>query len=411
MGTRDADEPARSAEADQAGSGHGAVWDPFSTSSSENPYGVYRVLREKHPAYCTDHGIWALLRYEAVQEAARDWRTYANTPSVDLDDTSALIGAGNLIDSDPPEHDTLRDSVRKPFSPRAINERFEGSVAAAVSELLETVSERDEVDVATDFAWSLPVTMISELLGLPRRDRALLQTWLIDFAEREPGTRQLPESMLRAGHELAAYLEDVIKRRRKKPGDDLLSQMIGAEKEGALGKGEVAGLALLLCDAGTQTTAGLIGNSLLALDQNRGQRDLLLQDPELGARGIEELLRFDSPVQYLARRTTRDVDVEGQTIPSGARVALLWGSANRDERRFSDPDRLDIARERRRHLGFGEGIHFCLGAPLARLEARIAIGEFIRRFPNYAVVGAVKHQRSHATRGLTALPVAPRGVR
>ena len=385
-------------------------YDPFVDTPSADPYPLYRVLRDELPAYHNfDRGFWALSRFADVQAAARDWATFSNAAGVDLDDVGRLIGAGNFLDSDPPLHDRLRDLVRGDFGPRAI-QALEPAVRAEVRRLIDRLRERARVDLAEEFAWPLPVAVVTELLGLPAAHLQMLQTWLGAFSfrdgAREPGAVELPAAALEAGANLRAYIAELAAERRRRPRSDLLSRVVAAEKGAAASPEQTVGICLLLLLAGTDTTASLVANALLILGERPETRQALARAPAQIPVALEEALRYESPIQADARVTTRAVERHGRRIPAGARVLLLFGAANRDERRFEDPDRFDPSRPRQRHLAFGEGIHFCLGAPLARLEARVALEELLREIPEYEVTGPGRRLSSHTTRGLVNLPVS-----
>jgi cytochrome P450 len=384
------------------------VYDPFVHSSHEDPYPIYRILRDKIPVYYNDErDVWALTRFDDVQSAARDWRTFSSAAGVELDDAGAQFGvlAGSFIDQDPPGHDLLRKVLAKRFSPKSILELRE-VVEKEVDRLLARLLDRHEADLAEEFAAPLPVAMVSEMLGLPAEDRGFLEGTARDIVVRTPGRREIPRTASDAASNLLEYFREHVRAQRGRPRAGLLDQVLEASIDGqAVPTETVLGMCYLLFVAGTETTSSLISSSLLALARHPQQRALLAADASSIPTAIEELLRYESPVQQLARRVVTDVELHGRRIPEGSRVALLFGAANRDERRFPDADRLDVTREPRRHLGFGEGIHHCLGAPLARLEARIALERLLAAVPEYEVAGPVERLPSNTTRGVARLPV------
>jgi cytochrome P450 len=381
-----------------------ALYDPFSFATQEDPFAIYRVMRDAHPVYRNqERDFWALTRFADVQAAARDWRTFSNGQGVELDDMVGIIGAGDLLNLDPPRHDELRKLLRDYFVSRALA-RLEPAIRASVDRLLTQLAKCRDVDLAADFAWQLPVSMISALMGIPDRDHAMLLAWLRDLELRVDDEIDVPPTVIEAAAQIKAYLFEQIVERRGGPPRDVLGRIAEAWVDGELAEQEVAGLAFILLLAGTDTTASLITNALHVLDRHPEQRARFQRGDVDVHIALDELLRFESPVQNLARTTTEEVELHGQVIPAGARVLLVYGAANRDERRFQDPDRLDFEREPRRHLAFGEGIHFCMGAPLARLEASIALPEFFRRFDSYELTGPAERIRSHATRGFVHLP-------
>jgi cytochrome P450 len=380
------------------------LYDPFSSSAHENPYPTYRTLRDEHPVYHNEErDLWALSRFSDVQSAARDWKTFSSAAGIELDATSEVFGPGHFIDSDPPRHDELRHVIRREFAPKSLRAR-EGWIRAKVRELLGPMLESGKGDLAQELAWPLPVAVIASLLGLRQEDQALLEQWSAALSYREPDSNELPQSALDATSAMREYFRDVIDERRRKPEEDLISEIVAAEAEGRMRPEEVLGMCFLVFVAGTETTGSLISNSLLLLARHPDQRARLAASPADIPAAIEEILRYESPVQVLGRTTTRDVELHGTVVPHGARVLLVYGSANRDERRFDDPDRLDLRRTIPRHLAFGEGLHFCLGAPLARLEAKVALEEVLSRVPEYEVNGKVERFHMHTTRGLKNLP-------
>jgi cytochrome P450 len=385
-------------------------FDPFSQAAFADPFPLYEVLRDERPLYHNERrGFWALSRFEDVQSAARDKDALSNSHGVDLDATGKTqFGEGDFLETDPPEHDQLRDIVRRRFTPKAIA-ALEAFARANVERFLEQLAERDTVDLADEFAWRLPIALISELLGLPVEDARRLQHLFRGSMQRDLGTPEIPPSALEAADELREYFAASIAERRAHPRDDLLSQMANAEIEGVPLGDKAVGMAFLLFAAASDTTASLLSNALFLLARHPEQRAALIADPTVIPQAIEEILRYESPIQNMKRLALRDIELHGDVVPAGDTVLLLFGSANRDERRFPEADRLDITREIARHLGFGEGLHFCLGAPLARLEAKIALELFLPAFPSYDLAGPIERVKKQNIRGLAKLPVTLRG--
>jgi hypothetical protein len=380
----------------------------FDPLVQDDPYAAYRELRRHRPVYRNEaRDFWALSRFDDVQHAARSWRSLSSADGVNLDDTLSLTGAGNFIAADPPDHDRLRKVVRGRFTPATVA-AMEPPIRADVRATLAAAVRAGGFDAAAELAWALPVRTVSRLLGLPVDDEPMLGGWLRAVIRREPDAARLPASARDAAANLRAYFLDHVARRRADPRDDLLGDVVAAERAGELEPEEIPGLCILLYVAGTETVADFVGNALVALAEHPEQRALLSADPALAAQAVEELLRFESPVQHQVRTATAELELHGVTIPAGARVALLWGSANRDERRWQRPDALDITREPRRNLAFGEGIHHCLGAPLARLQGRLVLEETLRTMPRYRVAGEVARVATHNTRGVAELPIAAR---
>ena len=384
-------------------------WDPL--LPLDDPYPVYRRLRNEAPIYHDEQrGIWALSRFDDVHAAAKDWESYSSAApgqGNDLDDGAQLFEpAGDLAGNDPPVHVRLRAALRLAFSPSALRVRFEPAVRAKVNELIDGFADAGHADLARDFARPLPGRVMVTWFGFPEEDHEELLAWFGQMLERVPGEAALPPIALAGRDRMREYVLRAADERRHSPREDLMTFLVEANEAGQITRDEIVGSSLLMFMAGITTTSGLLSNSLLHLARFREQRELIRRDPTRIPAAIEELLRFDAPIQVLARTTTRPIEVHGTVVPSGARVCLIWGSANRDERRWPDPDTLDLAREPQRHVAFGEGIHHCLGAPLARLEGRIALEELLKRIPDYEVSGPIVRIRTPADRALERLPVA-----
>jgi cytochrome P450 len=385
-------------------------YDPLDLEA--DPYPAYRRLRDAAPVYAgVSHGgeFWAISRFEDVQAVARDWDTFSSGEGNDLDDTGLLFGTeGELTSADPPLHTRLRAAVKKEFGTGAVRIRLEGIVREQTRELISGLRERDVVDVAGDLAHPLPAAVMCGWLGFPARDHAQISAWHAAMLGRIPGRVGLTEEGLRAGGEMRAYVREALRRRRGGQSDDLLAVLFEAMASGLLTEIEALGATMLLFVAGTSTTSALISNSFLHLHRFGDQLQLVRRSPELIPQAIEELLRFDAPFQWFTRVATRDVDIHGVSIPAGGRVVVIWASANRDERRWPRADELVVTRERRRHVSFGEGIHHCLGAPLARMEARIVLEEALPILADYHPMGAVERRFTPSERTIVRLPIAVR---
>jgi cytochrome P450 len=383
-------------------------WNPLVVL--DDPYPVYRRLRDEAPLYHDERlDLWAFTRFDDVQAAAKDWETFSSSVGGrgnDLDDTYQLfLPAGDLAGVDPPDHTRLRAALRLAFSPSALRSRFEPIVRRKVSELIDTFAHAGHADFARDLARPLPGTTMFSWFGFPEADHPQLLAWFCELLERDPGVRALPDRAIAGRDRMRAYMRDAADQRRTARREDLMSLLVDANAAGQISADEVLGASMLLFVAGITTTSGLISNSLFHLGRFPNQRHLMRDDPSVIPAAIEELLRYDAPIQTLARTATREVAVHDMVIPEGARVALVWASANRDERRWDDPDLLDITRKPERHVSFGDGIHHCLGAPLARLEARIVFEELFRRIPEYTVCGPIVRLKTPTDRALESLPV------
>lgn len=384
------------------------LYDPYSNAAREDPYPLYSTLREKHPVYNNpEREFWALSRFDDVLSAARDWRTFSSSEGVEMGRYARFFGPGDIVDRDPPRHDQLRKIVGRRFAPSNVA-ALEPAIRVQAEVLTNKLAGSSQADLAQDFAMPLPINMISELLGLPRDDQGMVFGWVSTMQDRSPGEDRLSDAAHAAMSSVQAYFKELVDWRKKNGrGDDILGDIAEAARNREVLSDEVPGLCMVLLVAGMETTASLLTNALLLLerhpDQRAGLRELEWRIPSAA---IEEFLRFESPVQWLGRVTTREVELHSVTIPAGERVLLLFAAANRDARRFEDPERFDLCRAPDRNLAFGEGIHHCLGAPLARLEARVGLETLLKRIPEYRVNGPVKRYKSHLIRGLASLPVA-----
>ena len=380
-------------------------FDPFSLECLEDPYPTYRALLEDAPVYhSARRGFWALSRFADVQNAARDWETFSNRGGVDLSGSVSLVGDGGFLGMDPPRHDELRRIVRDRFTPKSIL-GLEGALRDHVGGIAARIVERGRADLASELARPLPLRTICALLGFPAEDDDQLGRWFDAMVRRVPGTSEIPAEARSAAEAMRAYLDEAAEHRSRAFGDDVFSALVAAERSGGLTREERTGICVLLFLAGISTAAGLVSTSLYLLSMHRSQRAGLVAHPAKIPGAVEELTRYVSPVQALARTTTRAVELHGSSIPEGGRVLLVYGAANRDPRRFPNPDDLELEREHSRHLGFGEGIHFCLGAPLARLQMRVVLETLLPSIPDFELAGPVRWMTTPGDRGLDSLPV------
>jgi cytochrome P450 len=382
-------------------------YDPFGGEVRNDPYPTYRWLREHAPVYYSARrDLWAISRYDDVIAVTGDWPTFSNARGADTDNVGSYMTVpGNFFDSDPALHDTLRAVLHRSFMPKTLRERMESFVRGAVERLLGELAVSDEADFARDFAWPLPVCVLCELMALPEEDQPSVGRWGEEAARRRAEFSEPPHSSVSALAELTAYLSEQMQRRRGSPGEDLLSVIANATVEGEPIGEQGVGMAVLVALGAFEGPASLIGNALLLLGRHPDQRAWLAENHSAIPDAIEEVLRFESPIQHTRRVTTTEVELHGTSVPEGAPVVLLYGSANRDERRFVDAERFEIRRERKRNLAFGNGIHHCIGAPLARLQATVALEAVLRELPTYELAGEVERFESHMGRTPKTLPL------
>jgi len=382
-----------------------AVYDPFDYSHHEDPYSDYKQLRDEAPVYRSDkYGFYALSRYVDCQSAVRNYKVFSSAHGTTLEELQGQVPT--LINADPPIHTRLRDLLRDKFTPTAVAP-LEGVVRDMARELLAPFKNKGSLDVISDFAARLPMAIICQLLGFPRHDEDMLRGWTDTVVHRDEDVFGMPEGGMQATMKLYKYFdEDMAKRTGLASRGDLVATLVAAEEAGKLSHDELLGYLYILSIAGNETTTKLIGNIVYQLHKHPDQKKLVLENPALMPGVVEETLRFDGPTQMMARSTTEDLELHGRVIPARSKVALLFISANRDERKFKDAEVYDIRRTARDHLGFGGGLHACLGAPLARLEARIALEEIFRVAPDFAVeeVGLAR-MHSPQVRGFTHVPV------
>ena len=384
----------------------GVAFDLTSSQMLANPYPTYQKLREKDPVHrmrLVDG--WVLTRYDDVQAMLLDHQRFSNWGA----------GAGDrqytrdrsMLDLDPPDHTRLRSLVSKAFTPRSVT-ALEPRIEEIVEGLLDGVDGEDRFDLIDNFAFPLPVIVIAEMLGVPAQDLEQFKEWSNDIViSLEPIlSREQREQFRRSEQELYEYFEGIIALRREDPEDDLVSALLAAEEEGdRLSHGELLATLLLLLVAGNETTRNLIGNGMLALLRNPEEMSRLKEQPELIDPAIDELLRYDSPVQLDGRTLLEDVEMGGKLMRAGQQVVGVVGAANRDPAAFSNPDRLDIRRQEKSHISFGRGIHYCLGASLAKLEGRIAISSLLRRFSSIRLAAEPQQRKQVVLRGVEDLLV------
>jgi cytochrome P450 len=381
-------------------------FNPFSYEFHDDPFPVYRQLRDEAPAYRDDDlGFWALSRYDDVARALHDPDTFCSRFGITLEEGSALP---MLLTTDPPEHTALRRLVSRAFTPRRVAD-LESAIRTLSTGYLDRLRDRAAADLIVDYAAPLPMDVISRLLGVPDGDQEELRGWSDALLHRAEGDMEVTPAGIDAAYQLYKYFSAFVAERRAAPGDDdLAGALVGAESDGErLTDDQVVGFLFLLIIAGTETTPKLLGNCLLAVTALPREAAKVIPDPARIPDAVEEILRYEGSTQVMARTLTREVALHGRKMPGGDKVLLLLGSGNRDERVWDDPDAYDIDRSwPTHHLAFGHGIHVCLGAALARLEMRVGIEEFLGRHPRYEIdEDALERVHSGNVRGYSRMPI------
>ncbi|MCP4907970.1 MAG: cytochrome P450 [bacterium] len=363
-------------------------FDPFDERFFGDPYPYYSILRERAPAYRrpTAEGrvwphYWMISRAQDVNDALADWQTFSSARGTLIDTDISLIPI-NMFNMDPPRHDEHREILARVLTPKRVA-ALEPHLREMSAGILDGLLDSGSFDAAKDYAQLIPTLTMCELLDLPTSDREQFLKWNLDTLA---GSDFTSEGALAAYAEMADYWKDLVVERRKHRSEDLISQILHSQTEGQeLSDEEVAGFCSLLHDGSQNTTMNTIANGIISFSRCPDQRQKLVSAPERWPRAVDEVLRFISPVQGLARVTTRDVDIGDETIPEGDQVLLLYGSANHDPSVFDRPEELDVDRDVKSHWTFGNGIHFCLGNAVARLETRIALETLFERIPEYEV--------------------------
>jgi cytochrome P450 len=397
-------------------------YDLYSDAFRADTYGTFARMREQDPVLCQpgldgETPIWWVTRYEDAEAVLLDDERFVRDPRLALPpellpdalpEYFAFIDS-NMLNRDGDDHRRLRRLVSQAFTPRMI-ERLRPRIQQIADALLDPVLAAGEMELVSEFAFPLPITVIAELLGVPVADRERFREWSGAMVSPALAAAEMERSDALLGA-FVEYLLALFAERRQTPGEDLVSALVAVEDGGdTLSEEELCSMVALLIVAGHETTVSLIGNATLALLTHPEQREALERDPALLPRAVEELIRYDGPVERtLNRWAAVDVELGGRTIRRGETVIVILGAADRDADRFDAPDRLDLAAGRERHLGFGRGSHFCLGAPLARLEAEIALGTLLRRLPGLRLAvpqGELRRRPVPLFRSLVALPVA-----
>ncbi len=387
-------------------------WDPYHADQRTAPYDTWRRLRDEAPVYHNEkYGFWALSRFADVLAASLDTETFSSAKGITLDSIGEPIPLPMMIMMDPPRHDAFRKVVSRSYTPRRI-----GALEARIQELcaayLDPFVGEDGFDFVQDFGMRLPVMVISTLLGFPEEDHDQLREWSDIGLHREEGKEGLTPEAMEAQVQTFAYYHAQVEERRRNPRDDMITEMIQADMElpdgivRKLDDLEVMGMMGLISNAGNETVARMLGWAALVLEEYPDARREMADDPALIPSGVDELLRYEAPSPIQGRYVARDVEMHGTVIPEGAKMALLTGSAGRDERKYPDPDTYDIHRRIDRHVTFGYGAHYCLGAALARMEGKVALTEVLRRFPSWEVDrDSVTYVATNTVRGPSSVPV------
>ncbi len=392
-----------------------AEFDPFSAEYFDDPYDLYRRMRDEAPVFFSQkYGFWALFRYEDVCDAHKEWQTFSSSHGVDLSTLSKppelIQRLQSIIMMDPPEHDRLRALVSRAFTPRAVS-GLEPMIRDVIVGFLDECDIR-AFDAVGEFSGPFPVEIISRMLGVPAEDRQQIRHWLDAMLHREAGMMDPTTEGVAAAIETVAYFQELVAAKRRNPADDMISRLIAAEVERGddcatrLTDSEIAGFASLLGGAGAETVTKLVGNAVVLFARYPGEWQKVLVDPSTIPGAVEEVLRYWPPSQYQGRFSFREATYGEVTVPAGFPTILVTGSATRDERFYDRPDIFDIGRPPSLSIGFGYGIHSCLGAALARMESRIAIEELARRLPRYEVDehGCGRVQMSNVA-GYSSVPV------
>jgi cytochrome P450 len=387
---------------------------PYDYEFHNDPYPVYARLRAEAPVYRNDElGFWVLSRYDDVAAGFRDFEAFSNANGVMVEPSMWGPNAANFISflaMDPPRHTAMRGLISRGFTPRRVA-ALEPRIREIAGRYVDEAVERGSFDFMTGLAAALPLDVISELIGVAEADRGQVRRLVDQMLHREEGMRDIPPAAVEAGMSITEYFLSLIAERRRAPAQDLISALVDADTVGApLTDAELVAFLFLLVGAGIETTTHLLGSAWYWAWRNPAQRAAAFGGNIAG--WMEETLRYDNPAQVVARLAARDLDLYGGRVPAGAQVLLLPGSANRDDRVFPDPDRYDLGRDTSKLISFGSGRHFCLGAPLGRLEARVALEQLVARVrPDYEIDPAgVSRVHSVNVRGFASLPtsVTPR---
>jgi len=386
-------------------------YNPVLPEVQANPYPYYVELRRDNPiAWLEPLQCWAISRYTDVDFALRNPQIFSSAHWLgqSIGDLNPAPEVPWMIETDPPDHSRLRKLVNKGFTPRMVG-RLEARIRAIAAELIRDASAKSEFDFVREFSGAFPVIVIAEMLGVETERRIDFKRWSdnVVIGTGRPTDEAVRAEVMKTNAEMRAYFQQAIADRKKTPREDLLTVLVQAEEERqTLSADEVLAMAMLILLAGNETTMNLLSNTMLTLTAHPGELEKVRKDHARIPQMLEEVLRYESPVQIVFRRTTQDVELSGKKIPANSVAFLLIGSANRDERKFSNADRFDPARDASEHLAFGFGTHFCLGAQLARLEAKVGLEEMFKACPSFAIDrDHVERVSSVLLRGIKHLPM------
>lgn len=390
-------------------------FDPFDYEIQKDPYPVYKALRDHAPIYhVEEHDLWVLSRYGDIQSVIVDWPTFSNREGVDIDKTDSLLSPGNMDEKDGAEHDKYRHLIQRWFSPKQIQQNLVEPLRRETATLVAALRERGGGDIVEDIAWQLPTFVVTRMFDAPEEERAALASMMKPVFERIPNDPVPPNAAFDSGERITRWCEALIAKRRSERSTDrpdILSMLLRSELGGEpLTDEQVLGIISHLIVASSGTTQDLISNAVWLLGSHPEERAKLIAAPDAIPNAIEECLRYESVVQSVSRVTNKEVEFYGVTIPTGATVVNLLGSANRDDRKWEDPDRFDVSRApigaftdgagtAGGHLSFAQGIHLCIGRPVARLEAKLVVEELLRTMPDYRISALPTRAVSHVARG------------
>lgn len=383
-------------------------FDPFSAEMMEEPYPTYKALREHAPVYFNEtRRFWAVTKYDDTRTVLKDYSTFSNREGIELDNAAVeFFGESDILELDPPEHKEIRGIFNPHFTPAKMRE-LEPRVRKLAEDLIEPIAERGEADISRDFCWTLPIQTICIMLGVSDGDRDWVAGRVLKAFKREPGDDAIPEEGMQAASDVRKYFGDGVEGRRREPLEDLLTAVSLSKnlKGEPMSPDEVGGLCLLLFAAGIITTGSFLSNSLYILRDEEEIRRRLIAEAEILPKAVEELWRYESPVANTCRTAIVDVTLRDQEIKAGEKVVVFPPSANRDEDYWENGEELDIDRDFKRNMVFGDGAHVCVGAHLARLEGRIGLRTLLTRIPDYELTGPIERTDRMSEHGIVSMPV------